>query len=105
MKFIGRIERGFDVLGYHFGPDGLSVAGKTFERFVGRAARLYEQESGEASASCQFGLYVQRWLRWAGAGIYDGVGRAAENVGTGVILPPRQPHTSVPPVPPHRAKT
>ncbi len=47
MKFIGRIERGFDFLGYHFGPDGLSVAGKTFEWFVGRAARLYEQESGK----------------------------------------------------------
>ncbi len=27
--FIGRIERGFDFLGYHFGPDGLSVAKKT----------------------------------------------------------------------------
>ncbi len=26
--FIGRIERGFDFLGYHFGPDGLSVAKK-----------------------------------------------------------------------------
>ncbi len=29
--FIGRIERGFDFLGYHFGPDGLSVAKKTAE--------------------------------------------------------------------------
>jgi hypothetical protein len=28
---IGRIERGFDVLGYHFDPEGLSVAKKTFE--------------------------------------------------------------------------
>ncbi len=23
--FIGRVEKGFDFLGYHFGPDGLSV--------------------------------------------------------------------------------
>ena len=27
--FIGRIEKGFDFLGYHFGPDGLSVAKRT----------------------------------------------------------------------------
>ncbi len=27
--FIGRIERGFDLLGYHFDPDGLSVAKNT----------------------------------------------------------------------------
>ena len=24
--FIGRIEKGFDVLGYHFSPDGLTAA-------------------------------------------------------------------------------
>jgi len=35
--FIGRAERGFDFLGYHFTPDGLSVAEKTVERFVERA--------------------------------------------------------------------
>jgi RNA-directed DNA polymerase len=27
--FIGRIERGFDFLGYHFSPGGLSLAPKT----------------------------------------------------------------------------
>jgi len=27
--FIGRIDIGFNFLGYHFGPDGLSVAKKT----------------------------------------------------------------------------
>ncbi len=67
--FIGRIEKGFDFLGYHFGPDGLSVAKKTIENFVARAIRLYEQEPGEACASARFGLYVERWVRWAGAGV------------------------------------
>ena len=42
--FIGRIERGFDFLGYHFGPEGFTVAAKTIEQFVARATRLYEQE-------------------------------------------------------------
>ncbi len=58
--FIGRIERGFNFLGYHFGPDGLSVAKKTVENFVARAIRLYEQEPGEALASARLGSYVQR---------------------------------------------
>jgi hypothetical protein len=27
--FIGRIEKGFDVLGYHFSPEGTTVAAAT----------------------------------------------------------------------------
>ncbi len=61
--FIGRIERGFDFLGYHFRPDRLSVAGKTIENFVARAIRLYEQEPGEPFNSSRLGLYVRRWVR------------------------------------------
>ena len=66
--FIGRTERGFDFLGYHFGPQGLKVAKATFKRFIDRAVRLYEQEPGEPCGSFRFGLYVQRWLRWVTAG-------------------------------------
>ena len=46
--FVGRIEKGFDYLGYHFSPDGLRVAKATIEKCLMRAARLYEQEPGEA---------------------------------------------------------
>ncbi len=67
--FIGRIEKGFDFLGYHFGTDGLSVARKTIEQFIARAIRLYEQEPEEACASARLGLYVRRWVRWAAAGL------------------------------------
>jgi hypothetical protein len=62
--FIGRIERRFDFLGYHFSPEGLTLAAKTIEQFVARAFRLYEQEPGETEASSRFGLYVRRWVRW-----------------------------------------
>ena len=55
--FIGRIERGFDFLGYQFRPGQLSVAQKTMEQFVARAVRLYEQEPGEANASANFCAY------------------------------------------------
>jgi hypothetical protein len=49
--FIGRIEKGFDFLGYHFSPEGLSVAKNTIERFIARAVRLYEQEREEPYGS------------------------------------------------------
>ncbi len=58
--FIGRIERGFDFLGYHFGPDGLTVAAKTIERFVARAIRLYEQEP---AAWASVPVALARWSR------------------------------------------
>jgi hypothetical protein len=47
---IGRIARGFDFLGYHFAPEGLSVAKATLGKFVERAARLYEQGLGGTQA-------------------------------------------------------
>ena len=65
---IGRVEKGFDFLGYHISPEGLSLAKKTVENFIARAARLYEQEPGEPSGSYRLGLYVNRWCRWVGAG-------------------------------------
>ena len=63
--FIGRIEKGFDFLGYHFSPEGLSMAEKTIEKFLARAVRLYEQEREKPCGSPQLGLYVRRWERWA----------------------------------------
>ena len=45
--FIGRIERGFDFLGYHFSRDGLRIAKATVEKFAERATRLYEQDRKE----------------------------------------------------------
>jgi hypothetical protein len=60
--FIGRIEKGFDFLGYHFSPEGLSVAEKTIEKFLGRSVRLYEQEQREPFGSPLLGLYVRRWV-------------------------------------------
>jgi len=83
--FIGRIERGFDFLGYHFHPDGLSVAKKTVENFLARAARLYEQEPGRAFASSPLGLYAKRWLRWVNAGLRkDGMVQMLHDTG---VLP------------------
>ena len=67
--FIGRIEKGFDFLGYHFGPQGVRMAQKTITAFVERALRLYEQEAGGASGPSRFGAYVRRWVGWARSGV------------------------------------
>jgi len=65
---MGRTERGFDFLGYHFGPEGLAIARKTLNNFVTRASRLYEQ-GADATRLWQ---YVIRWTRWLWAGV-DGM--------------------------------
>lgn len=59
--FIGRIERGFDFLGYHFGPAGLTVAAKTIANFIEKASRLYEQERSAVLAATALEMYVRRW--------------------------------------------
>ena len=69
--FVGKTERGFDFLdflGYPIRPDGISVASKTLERFVSRAARLYEREP-VATTAPRLGPYVRRWTRWVRAGL------------------------------------
>ena len=70
--FIGRIERGFDFLGYHFDLAGLEVAEATIANFLARAIRLYEQEPGKPCDSSRLGLYVRRWVRWVCAGLGGG---------------------------------
>ncbi len=67
---IGRVEKGFDFLGYHISPEGLSLAKKTIENFISRAIRLYEQEPGEPYGSYRLGLYVKLWCRWVHSGIW-----------------------------------
>lgn len=72
---IGRNERGFDFLGYHFEPEGLSVAGKTIERLQERIARFYEQ----GADSVRIGQYVLKWLQWTRTGIQGYTNRSKIN--------------------------
>jgi hypothetical protein len=62
---IGRIERGFDFLGYRFSSAGLGIAPQTTDRFKARMARLYEQGADEV----RIGQYAERWWRWVRAGV------------------------------------
>ena len=67
--FIGRVEKGFDFLGYCLWPDRLTVAQATVERFLARVTRLYEQGRGRPLGLAPLGSYVRRWMRWTGAGV------------------------------------
>jgi len=71
--FIGKIEKGFDFLGYRFSREPLKVAEKTWEKHVLHIIQLYEQLRQKKATSNEMasslGLYVKRWQRWAVAGL------------------------------------
>ncbi len=63
--FVGRVERGFDFLGYFLKPGILRVSVDTLKNCVNRITRLYEQGAGIV----RIGEYVKHWLIWVRAGI------------------------------------
>ncbi len=73
--FIGKIDRGFNFLGYHFSRAALRVAGKTLRNHALHIVRLYEQLRKKKATSTEMasslGLYVTRWQRWAVAGLQE----------------------------------
>ena len=79
--FIGRIEKGFDFLGYHFGPDGLRAAKATIQKFAERAFRLMSKSGrdqnvppclGCMSGAGSAGRRVDLWPRVTAFVISDG---------------------------------
>lgn len=67
--FVGRIEHGFDFLGYHFSAEGLTVARTTIENFIEKSSQLYEQERRTPSDVSPLEMYVRRWVRWTQGGL------------------------------------
>jgi RNA-directed DNA polymerase len=68
---IGRIEKGFDFLGYHFSCGPLRLAHQTIQHFAARLYRLYEQQKRAPEGALILGKYVTRWLRWTRAGLRE----------------------------------
>ncbi len=65
-RFIGRVETGFDFLGYYFLPGRkLRPSPESLRRLRERARRLYEREADIN----QLWQYVQRWQRWIFGGL------------------------------------
>jgi hypothetical protein len=63
--FIGRVERGFDFLGYFLKPEMVNVSISTLKRFALRISLLYEQSADIVS----IGEYVRHWLKWVRSGV------------------------------------
>ena len=87
--FIGKIERGFDFLGYkvnraseregalghHFSREPLRLAAITIRKHVECIRRLYEQQrmkkATSEEAALVLGNYVKRWQCWCTAGLHS----------------------------------
>ena len=65
-RFIGKISKGFDFLGYWFQPERkLQPSAECLRRHRTRIRRLYEQ----GADSRRLRQYVDAWLRWLHAGL------------------------------------
>jgi RNA-directed DNA polymerase len=81
----GRVERGFDFLGYHFHPSVLSLAAQTRANCARKPLRLYEQEPPHLRAR-RLGEYLRRWQRGAVSG---GVAEALAGAGGSAVISSR----------------
>ena len=79
---IGRVERGFDFLGYHFKPPGISLAKQTLANCASKALRLYEQEPPHTRVR-RLGVYFRRGHCWA---VSSGLAGAMADAGGGAII-------------------
>jgi hypothetical protein len=82
--FIGRIHKGFDLLGYHISTQSLTPNQTTQKKAIEQAKRRYAQ-GGEASLQG----YLYRWRSWVHAGLPSHVYKvddAVELIRNAVIL-------------------
>lgn len=64
--FIGRLERGFDFLGYDFAASAdISASRRSVQRLAEKIAQLYEQGAGKPRLE----RYTRNWLRWLNGGV------------------------------------
>jgi len=69
--FIGRIERGFDWLGYHLASRGVvAVATSALANMLEQVCRLYEQTRASPEQAMQrVANYQRHWRRWVMSGL------------------------------------
>ena len=66
---IGRINHGFDFLGYQFGDEKLTVSTRTLHNHIRRLTQLYEQKKHLPNWKMLLDDYRQHWVTWVYAGI------------------------------------
>ena len=75
--YIGKIEKGFDFLGYHFTLNKLSVAKVTLDRALTKLRQLYEQ----GATIKRLAQYWKRFLQWVKGGVKALLDDGNENIG------------------------
>ena len=63
--YIGKIDKGFDFLGYHFDLIDLSLAKATLDKAIARLQQLFEQ----GASSTRLAEYWRRFIQWAHAAV------------------------------------
>ncbi|UIP27779.1 reverse transcriptase/maturase family protein [Photobacterium sp. TLY01] len=66
---IGRIDKGFDFLGYQYIDGKVTVSERALSHHLCRYARLFEQKHNHPNRAALLDAYRQRWLTWVCAGI------------------------------------
>jgi RNA-directed DNA polymerase len=67
--FIGKISKGFDLLGYQFGQEKITVSKRTLENHIRRLTQLYEQKKHQPNWKMLLDDYRQHWVTWVYSGI------------------------------------
>jgi hypothetical protein len=62
--FVGKSQKGFDLLGYHVTPNGFSLSQKTQEKALEIATQRYAQGGAKPLMT-----YLNRWRTWCAAGL------------------------------------
>ncbi len=62
---MGKLDKGFDFLGYRIVKEKLSIAKTSFARLGANISRLYEQQASNE----RLGKYLKNWLRWEKGGV------------------------------------
>jgi RNA-directed DNA polymerase len=63
--YIGKIDKGFDFLGYHFDLIDLSLAKATLDKAIARLQQLFEQ----GASNTRLAEYWRRFIQWAHAAV------------------------------------
>ncbi|ENJ5949397.1 hypothetical protein AB1Z03_004798 [Salmonella enterica] len=74
--FIGRVEKGFDWMGFWFTEKGCDgVAPRALQNFKDRLRRLYERvrQWPEDLRHRRMAGYVLEWYRWTATGLHSGI--------------------------------
>lgn len=67
--FIGRIDKGFDFLGYHFSRQPLCMAATTVRKHVKRLKRLYEQQKAKHATDEQVAWVLTEYVNAGDVGV------------------------------------